>query len=247
MRIEQNRSFMRSAFGKAHKFVSDQVKGVATPPIQKPCPDDAEILDLPEPDDSVALERDLCACIRKRRSRRMFSDEEITLKDLSYLLWATQGLEEVVGDGYASFRTAPSAGARHPFETYLAVNRVEGLVPGVYRYLPDSHKLLVERTGDDFSQDLAALAMGQEFVGGSAVVFFWSCIPYRSEWRYTVEAARISLIDVGHLCQNLYLAVESLNMGTCAIGAYNQDLADTFLDLDGKDEYVVYLAPVGKL
>jgi nitroreductase len=54
------------------------------------------------------------------------------------------------------------------------------------------------------------------------------------------------LIDVGHICQNLYIASESIDAGTCAIGIYDQDRVDALLDLDGEDEFVIYLAAVGK-
>jgi SagB-type dehydrogenase family enzyme len=79
------------------------------------------------------------------------------------------------------------------------------------------------------------------------VAFIWSCIPYRSEWRYNVAAHKTMLLDAGHLCQNLYLACEAVGCGTCAIGAYNQEAIDEFLGLDGEEEFVVYLAPVGKV
>ena len=152
-----------------------------------------------------------------------------------------------VGEGYASRRPVPSAGARHPFETYLAINRVEGLEPGLYRYLPFDQQLLLLETSHNLLEPLSKAALGQRFVGQSAVVFAWSCIPYRAEWRYMDHAHKNMLLDAGHICQNLYLAVESIGAGTCAVGAYDQAAIDTLFKLDGTDEYVVYLAPVGKI
>jgi SagB-type dehydrogenase family enzyme len=67
------------------------------------------------------------------------------------------------------------------------------------------------------------------------------------EWRYSVAAHRVILIDAGHVCQNLYLACQAIGAGTCAIAAYDQNKMDEFLKVDGKDEFVVYLAPVGKV
>ena len=81
----------------------------------------------------------------------------------------------------------------------------------------------------------------------SALVFIWSCVPYRGEWRYTTKAHKVMLLDAGHVCQNLYLASESIGCGTCGIGAYDQSSVDDFLGLDGSDEFVVYLAPVGRI
>jgi SagB-type dehydrogenase family enzyme len=141
----------------------------------------------------------------------------------------------------------PSAGARHPFETYLAVNRVEDLTPGLYRYLPFEHQLLFHEASQNLPDLLTTANLGQRFVGQAAVVFVWSCIPYRAEWRYMSHAHKNMLLDAGHICQNLYLGVEALGLGVCAIGAYDQSAMDTLLELDGEDEYVVYLAPVGKI
>ena len=74
----------------------------------------------------------------------------------------------------------------------------------------------------------------------------WTAVPYRTEWRYTIVSAKIIAQDSGHLCQNLYLACEALGLGTCAVGAYNQELADKLCGVDGNDEFVVYISPVGR-
>jgi SagB-type dehydrogenase family enzyme len=169
--------------------------------------------------------------------------EPLSLAELSFLLWATQGVQET-GPAY-SLRTVPSAGARHPFETYLAVRNVESLEEGLYRYLPLDHALVVQPPVDHLRRKLIFGAQDQAFVGKAAVVFVWTCIPYRGEWRYGTRAHKEMLLDAGHLGQNLYLACEALNCGTCCIGAYDQDLMDELIGVDGKDEFVVYLAPVG--
>jgi len=83
-------------------------------------------------------------------------------------------------------------------------------------------------------------------VGAAAVTFVWTAIPYRMEWRYGLAAHRVILLDAGHVCQNLYLACEAIGAGTCAAAAYDQEKIDGLLGLDGKDEFVIYLAPVGK-
>lgn len=143
----------------------------------------------------------------------------LTLDELSFLLWATQGVKDIRGNNYCTLRPVPSAGARHPFETYLAVNRVEGLTPGVYRYLALTHELLLLKEDDKLEEKLSELTLGQKFVGKSAVTFIWSAIPYRSEWRYSTVAHKPILLDAGHVCQNLYIACEVIGCGTCAVAA----------------------------
>ncbi len=248
MSEEENRQFMKSDFAESVHKRSDQAKKVPYPLLQKPLPaGEVQLIDLPDPDAGILQKSSLDQLLRDRQSWRKYTNESLSLAELSYLLFSTQGVVAEVGKGYASRRTVPSAGARHPYETYLAVNRVEGLEPGLYRYLPFSHQLFLLETSDQLPGLLTEANLDQKFVGNAAVTFAWSCIPYRAEWRYMTHAHKNMLLDAGHICQNLYLAVTALGLGTCAIGAYDQEAMDTLLNLDGTDEYVVYLAPVGKI
>jgi SagB-type dehydrogenase family enzyme len=241
------REAMKTSFIKMEQVISDQTKGVDRGPLQKEYPKEAEIIELPKPEKSVLKKSDIFDCIGNRQSCRKFSDEPLSLEELAYLLWATQGIRKMFANGKVGFRTVPSAGCMHPFETYLAANNVNGLSKGIYRYQPVDHKLVKLFTVPSMSKKLANAALGQEFVGNCAVTFIWSAVPYKMEWRYSIEAKKLVLLDAGHLCQNLYLACESINCGTCAIGAYHQKLFDKLCRLDGKDEFVVYVAPVGKV
>jgi SagB-type dehydrogenase family enzyme len=246
--IEEFRNVLRNDRWKdLGDLVSDQQKGVPPPPLQKPCPQGAELHDLVAPKDIKIGGMALRDVIQRRRSRRQFLLETLTPEELSFLLWATQGVLEVRRDGAASLRTVPSAGGRHTFETYLIINRVNGFQPGLYRYLPLDHKLCFLYSDPDLPEKISEACCGQTFVGSSAVVFLWTTIPYRMEWRYSVASPKVIAIDAGHVCQNLYLAAESIGAGTCAIGAYFQDKVDAILGLDGKDEFTIYLAPVGRI
>jgi len=244
--IEINRDFMKEWLTR-EKGISDQMAGAPCPPIQKPPAPDAAIVSLPEPSADILTRNDLFAAVRDRQSRRKFSGRPLRLEELSFLLWSTQGIKKCVADGRISLRTVPSAGARHPFETYIGVNRVDGLESGMYRYLPLDHTLERLFQDDAMIEKLIEAGVGQRFVGECAVCFIWSCIPYRGEWRYGTASHKNMLLDAGHVCQNLYLACEAIECGTCAIGAYNQDVVDAYLNLDGNQEFVVYLSPVGKL
>ena len=245
--IESGREFMKSGFADIDGRRSDQSGGVAQPPLEKPYEPSAKIFKLPSPDDRAVRKADIRACLKDRRSRRNFSDQPLTLDELALLLWATQGIDRVGPDWCSTFRPVPSAGARHAFETYILVNRVTGLTGGIYRYLPLTHELLqVGEMSDDVSGRLTSATFGQKFVAQGAAVFVWSCLPYRGEWRYQHESHKNMLLDAGHVCQNLYLAAEAIEFGACAIAAYDQNAMDSLLGLDGDDEFVVYLSPVGK-
>ncbi|HHW27318.1 MAG TPA: SagB/ThcOx family dehydrogenase [Firmicutes bacterium] len=236
---------MKSGFG-VREIDSDQKKGAPLPPFEKPVPEGARLVDLPKPKKEVVTKAHIYDCVNDRKSRRRFTSESLTLDELAYLLWATQGVREVV-PGARAYRTVPSAGCRHPFDTYLAVTRVQGLEPGIYRYLAMSHQLALIEAAPDIESRVAAASGSMTWIASAPVVFVWAVTPYRSEWRYAGEAQRLMLLDAGHVCQNLYLAAESIGCGTCAIGAFPQAEIDAMFGLDGKDEFVVYCAPVGKV
>jgi SagB-type dehydrogenase family enzyme len=246
--IEQNRDLLKDSVRKTVDFSeTDQSMGVPPPPIEKEYSPDAERVDLIPQDKFQALPKaDLLFAIANRQSRRQFSETSLTLRELSFLLWATQGVREQSGAGPVH-RTVPSAGNRHALETYLCVLNVEGLDRGFYRYLPLEHQLVVEYRDENAGEKIGPAAFQQNWMSSAAVVFVWSAIPYRMEWRYGLAAHKAILLDAGHICQNLYLACEAIGAGTCAVAAYDQGLMDELLRTDGKDEFVTYLAAVGKL
>jgi SagB-type dehydrogenase family enzyme len=242
------REWLKSNFNLLNSIETDQKQKLPQPPLQKFVEEDAEIIVLPEVNKDIITKENIFDCLMDRKSNRIYTEESLSLEELSFLLWSTQGVKKVVGKvNFATFRTVPSGGARHPFETYLVINKVEGLRKGVYRYLSLEHKLVFLFDKNNMEEEVKEAVSGQNFIASSAVIFVWSCIPYRSEWRYDISAHKTILQDSGHLCQNLYLACEAIGCGTCAIGDYNQEIIDKFLMLDGKDEFVIYAAPIGKV
>ncbi len=222
-------------------------EGLPLPPIQKPYPEGAQLISLPEAMGLAMGEMPLSEAIRGRRSRRVYSGEALSLEELTFLLWCTQGVHQVVRSGLFSLRSAPSGSGIHPYETYLLVNRVEPLPPGLYRYLALEHKLLpLPGEAEAMRLSLVRACDEQSFVGNAAVVFLWSARPARAAWRYGENAIKDILIGIGHVCQNLYLACEALGLGTTSILTYQQEPLDALLGLDGESELVIYLATVGK-
>jgi SagB-type dehydrogenase family enzyme len=227
-------------------WATPQAEGLQPPPAQKAVPPGCTLIRLPDQQTWQIPAYDLQTAIAGRQSHRRFTQESLSLDELAFLLWASQGVRQCVHEA-AVLRTVPSAGCRHPFETYLAVMRVTGLESGIYRYLPLDHSLVPVRTVDRLPAQLAAATRGQGFSGQAAVSFLWTAIPTRTEWRYAEASYKVIALDAGHVCQNLYLACEAIGAGTCAIAAYNQTLADELLGVDGEEEFTVYIAPVGKV
>lgn len=246
MDYRKNRDFLTDHVRQRTDFTqTDQSKGIAPPPVQKPLREGQQSIPLP---DWTGVEQNvaLSTLIRARKSIRKYKDTPISPEELSYLLWATQGVRQTTGAGTV-LRNAPSAGNRQSLETYLAVFRVKGLDQGVYRYLPLEHALVFEHSVKNMESTLNSACLEQPFAGQAAVTFLWTTLPYRTEWRYADASYKVIAMDAGHVCQNLYLAATAIQCGTCAIGAYHQTLADEFLQIDPAEEFVVYIAPVGKI
>ena len=246
--IEQARAFLKDSIRKVIDFSqTDQSRGVPVPPLEKSFEPDIERIDLVPPERWTNIGKiDVVTAIARRQSHRRFTTEPLSVEELSFLLWATQGIRQI-RNAYAAFRTVPSAGCRHAFETYVWVQNIDGIDPGCYRYLPKEHQLVLEFQMARMAEEITTATSHQRFAGQAAVTFIWSTIPYRMEWRYGLAAHKVIALDAGHVCQNLYLACEAIGAGTCAIAAYDQEYIDQLLRLDGTDEFVVYLAPVGKL
>ncbi|MGD9201860.1 MAG: SagB/ThcOx family dehydrogenase [Chitinispirillia bacterium] len=246
--IDRYRYFLKDSNRKEINFKeTDQNRGIPAPPLEKTFDRNSVLVDLISPDDFGSIPGiELKDAILRRKSNRIFTSEELTLQELSFLLWSTQGIKKIINNSTA-LRTVPSAGARHSFETYLFIINVKSIKKGLYRYLPIENQLLFIREVVKMESSLSDACFGQKFVGKGAVTFIWTTIPYRMEWRYSLSAHRVILIDIGHVCQNLYLACEAINAGTCAIGAYDQEAVDALIGVNGNDEFTVYLAPAGKV
>jgi len=240
--IERNRTLMKSVFGKPG-MESDQHKGIPQPAPFKVC--GGKRVALSRDFTAVVKNSDYLSLLNTRISRRAYADTPLALDALSFLLWSTQGVKTVRSN--LTFRTVPSGGARHPFEVYLAVRNIDGLEKGLYHYLAETHELELLHPVEDVEKQVLPVLNNQSFTQSAAVTFFFAAIPYRTEWRYTVSAAKLGLIDAGHAMQNLYLSCEAADLGICAIASYDQTLADAFFSLNGEEEFVVYAAAIGIL
>lgn len=225
---------------------SDQSRGLPQPPAEAAYDLRKKKISLPSPDALPFGKIALIDALNMRRSLRNFADKAMTLEELSFLLWCTQGVKKSKSGSPSVLRTVPSAGARHAFETYLLINNVEGLGAGLYRYLAFEHKLILMDDDTGIAERITAACLGQSMVGKSAVSFFWAAAAERMTWRYDTRGYRYLHLDAGHVCQNLYLAAESIDSGACAIGAYEDDELNSILGLDGEKQFIIYAAAVGK-
>lgn len=178
----------------------------------------------------------------RRRSVRHYRPRQLSLEGLSYLLWASNGIR-VVEDAHG-FRTAPSAGALYPIETYIVANTVDDIPQGLYHYSASEHALRQLRQAD-LGVTIANAALGQGMCAEAAVVFVWTAVFDRATWRYGQRAYRYVYLDAGHIAQNLALAAVALDLGTCQIGALFDDDVNEVVGIDDESESVVYMSTVG--
>jgi len=217
-----------------HKLLWD-----AKPALYKEYPESQKIeLSSFDPNQPMSLDRTL----KQRKSVRDFRQQPISKEQLSYLLWASTGIQRVE-DGH-EFRTAPSAGALYPIETYVIVNDVIDLEEGVYHYSIKAHQLEQLKPGQ-FRQEIAAAALGQGMCATAAVVFVWPGVFERCKWKYGQRAYRYIYLDAGHIAENLALASVSLNLGSCEVGALYDNQVNAILGIDGIEESVLCMAAVG--
>jgi len=209
------------------------------PEPYKTYPDNVRVV-LPSFDPSRPMSLD--RALDERRSIRKYEDKPISLGQLGYLIWASTGVHRA-DHGY-EFRTAPSAGALYPIETYIVANAVRKLEPGVYHYGIRNHELEQLRTGD-FREAITAAALGQGMCATASAIFVWTAIFERSKCKYDQRAYRYIYLDAGHIAQNLALAAVSLELGTCQIGALFDNEVNKIVGVDGEEEGVVYMSVVG--
>ena len=217
--IQKGRDFLKSPLERdpyEEAFESDQDRKLPQPPLVKaPMAEEGERIALTRDFSGLALKNDLVSLIRDRRSARIYTNETMTLDELSFLLWATQGIKKIRGKAYATIRTVPCGEFLHPIE--------------------------------DIPETITQTLCGQKWAAKANVVFYWSVVPYRAEWRYGIYAHRIALIDAGHVGQALYTACTGLGLGTCGLGAFQHEKCCDLFGLDGEEEYIIYTAPVGTI
>lgn len=201
------------------------------------------VLPAPLVKGSISVEE----ALSKRRSHRHFQDKEISMENLSQILWACYGITSPRSGNQSmrgGLRTAPSAGALYPLEIYVLVGKVKGIEPGVYKYIAKEHKI-IKYINKDIRNELSAAAYNQEMISKAPAVLLYSAIFSRSTEKYGNRGRdRYVCMDLGHSAQNVYLQVEALHMGTCAIGAFVDSSVKNVMQLNA-DEEPLYIMPVG--
>ena len=221
-------------------------KGQPQPAVYWEADDEIDRIFLPM-DQDILPDQQLWRTLQDRRSRREFGQGSLRLQELSFLCaWTTGIQKEIVFNGKATLRAVPSAGAKHAIETILLVRRVEGLAPGLYRYLPQEHALIFERFLDEPRMSNINEAFASNlFQKNSAVTFFWIAVPERMVWHHGQRGYRNLYMDAGHIGQNFYLISEGMGLAACTMCVFDDERLNALLELP-EDWFVLYTGAVGQ-
>jgi SagB-type dehydrogenase family enzyme len=223
----------------------DMILRVPEPSTELPVPDGAKIITLPHPGRITVADISVRKAIESWEPVGFFPRSSITLKELSFLLWCTQGLRKVA-PGQVRLRNVPSSGSRYPIETYFVAGEVEGLETGLYRYLPSSHRIVVLREDSDLPFAMGTASMNFKLVTRAAVTFLWVAIPYRSVWALGNRGYRSVLIEAGHICQALIMASACVTCRVQPIDLFHDQMMIQVAGLDPQQQWPLYVAAVGK-
>lgn len=197
---------------------------------------------IPLPRNWALDEGHLFPLLQQRRSLRKYSAEPISLEHLAFMLWAAQGITGQAGRYL--FRTAPSAGALYPVETYISAHSIEGLDAGLYHFDVE-HFALDRLTEQDQAEAVAHACLDQRFMAQAPVIFLWTAVFRRAMSKYGDRGMRYIFLDAGHICQNVLIAAGAVGCGGCPIGAFYDHELNHLLQLDSDEESILYAASVG--
>lgn len=231
-------------FHRETRYSRDGVSGTPERAVRKPEQYkeylDARKVELPKPNRWGTLSVDVV--LKDRASVRRYEPKPLALDDLSFLLWASTGLRPT--GRVEGLRTAPSAGALYPIETYVVANNVEDLDPGVYHYNIKGHHLEEVRSGS-VGGEAAQAALGQMMAAEAPALIVWTAIFSRTLSKYGQRGYRYVYMDAGHIAENLALAAVAINLATCQIGALFDAESNHLVGVDGEVEAVIYMSCVG--
>lgn len=231
--------FQKETKYNRHSMPSGSIDWDKKPAIYKEYPE-SEKIDLLRP--AACGDMTLYEAILGRKSSRRFVNTSLTKDTLSCLVWASSGMQRKE-TGF-EFRTAPSAGALYPIETYMVIHNVQDIDQGVYHYHSRYHCLERLEKGD-LRDETAKAALGQRMCANAAAVIIWTAIFEKSKWKYKQRAYRYIYLDAGHMAQNLGLASTSIGIGCCHVGSFFDDEVNRIIGVDGIHESAVYMSVIG--
>jgi len=208
-----------------------------------------EIQSILLPNPNVSGDVSIEEVLNARRSVRQYADSSMSINEISQLLWAAYGVTKSYESPTSlrgGLKTSPSAGALYPLELYLVAWNIDQLENGIYKYFSEDHSLKLVMSGDK-RDELSTAAWDQSWLKDAAGAIVYSAVFSRTTDKYGERGKdRYVCMDVGHSAQNVYLQGVALGIGTCAIGAFNDNKLKELINMP-EDETPLYIMPIGKM
>ena len=200
----------------------------------------------------TSVRADLFEVISQRKSVRNFTQQPISLAEISAVLKYSCGLHQEIrseggahGDIVEHHRAQPSGGGRFPIEVYL-VNFVSGEVPaGVFHYNVRDHQLTVLETRQFSPDDIRSL-FTYPYVRQASCAIVLTAVFWRNQIKYGERGYRYVLHEAGHIGQNISLVGNALGLKSVMMGGSIDSAIEKLIDIDGITESLVYSVILGK-
>jgi SagB-type dehydrogenase family enzyme len=190
------------------------------------------IISLPKP--IMNKDFSLDQAIEKRRSVRSFKNNDLTIEQISTLLWSAQGIT----DSKRGLRAAPSTGTLYPLQLYVAKS------DGLWIYLPHKHAL-ENRVGQDLRGALSDCCLHQGAIKQAPISIVVAADYDVIAKKYGDRAMRYTHIEVGHAAQNILLEATALGLAAVPMGAFDDTAVKNLLNLP-KNQVALYVLSIGE-
>lgn len=200
----------------------------------------ADSIALPQPD--LRSGNSIEAVLKNRKTRLDFTDGTLSLKQISQLLWAAQGINVDWGD-----RTAPSAKSTYPLTVFLIANKVDGLDAGEYQYIPGDrtpvHQLKPIKKVE-MGETLFDLLNQSSFNRIPAVIVITGNMSKMAEAYGGIPHDKEVYLEAGYAAQNIALEAESLKLGTNVNTNFDELKIKELITVSSSDT-IISLMPIG--
>lgn len=182
-----------------------------------------------------------------RHSGRTFGTDPLPLEDLGSILLLANGVMRtttIARDVVFYHRSTPNSGGLGCVEVFCIALSVKDLRPGIYHFDSVSHDLAMISDGDLRNWLRSCVLFQREFSSASVALVLVASLDRLSE-KYGARGYRLALIDVGCVCENIYLVSTALGLQVCAAAGFVDSELDRALGIDGLERASMLVVLVG--
>lgn len=210
------------------------------------------LIELPTCEPHTSLSGSLSDALINRKTSRSFTERQLSLSQLSSLLYLSLGhlhertdqTHSALPKGFEARRSSPSGGGLNACEGYVYAKHVHGLKPGFYAYHSAAHALSFVSALPP--EPLGQLLCGQHFINRLPAGLFITCRLDKLWWKYEHSRAyRMAYVEAGHISQTFQLIATLLGLNTWLTGAFTDDRVEALLGLHNSPEQPLFFVGCG--